>query len=80
MTTTELYAVYRRAYADFDWTHALDWHASGAGPYRVVQAVIEFAVHDAANGTPLRSREQFERCLRHGSAALGPLGFRRDAA
>lgn len=79
MTTTELYAVYCQAYESFDWNLRGDWHVS-PGPYRVVEAVVEFAVHDAANGTPRRSREQFERCLRHGREALGPLGFRRDAA
>ncbi|HET9551536.1 MAG TPA: hypothetical protein VFP50_01075, partial [Anaeromyxobacteraceae bacterium] len=74
------YAVYCQAYADFDWILRGERHATGGGPYRVVEAVVEFAIQDAANGTPRRSREQFERCLRHGSEALGPLGFRRDAA
>lgn len=74
MTSAELYAVYRRAYLEYDRVHR------GPIPLRralspVARAVAELAEADASNGTPLRSRVAFERCVEAGAEALGPLGL-----
>jgi hypothetical protein len=75
MTTSELYAVYCQAYGDYDASH-------GGGTPAIVahtpieRAIVEFAVEDAANGTPRRSPGQFTRAVEAGLAALGPLGLR----
>lgn len=75
MTTSELFAVYCQAYADYEPS------LQAAAPTIVARtaierAIVEFAVEDAANGTPRRSREQFDRAIAAGLAALGPLGLR----
>lgn len=74
MTTSELYAVYCRAYGDYDpsMRQVVDAIARTA----IERAIVEFAVADAANGTPLRSPEQFSRAVGTGLAALAPLGLR----
>jgi hypothetical protein len=73
MTTAQLYAVYCRAYQEFD-------RAFDAPPprdaSRVEAIVAEFAAHDALNGTPLRSLESFEQAVLTGLEALRPLGLR----
>lgn len=74
MTTTELYAVYCRAYADYDRT--LAGQATIIAPTLVQQVVAEFAVQDASDGRSRRSREEFERSIADGLAALAPLGLR----
>jgi hypothetical protein len=74
VTTTELYAVYCRAYADYDRT--LAGQATIIAPTLVQQVVAEFAVQDASDGRPRRSREEFERSIADGLAALAPLGLR----
>jgi hypothetical protein len=75
VTTAELYAVYCRAYAEFD--RDLDSRMNAlraASPVEI--AIAAFAAEDAENGTPLRSREQFERSVASGLDALRPLGLR----
>ena len=74
MTTTELYAVYCRAYADYDRVFA--GRASIIAPTLVQQVVAEFAVQDASNGRTRRTREEFGRAIAEGLSALGPLGLR----
>jgi hypothetical protein len=74
VTTTELYAVYCRAYADYD--RALAGQATIIAPTLVQQVVAEFAVQDASNGRTCRTREEFERAIAEGLSALGPLGLR----
>jgi len=74
MTTSELYATYCQAYADYD--QSLGEVVGAVARTAIERAIVEFAVEDAANGTPLRSREQFARAVEAGLAALGPLGLR----
>jgi len=74
VTTTELYAVYCRAYADYDRTFA--GQAVIVAPTLVEQVVAQFAVQDASNGRSRRSREEFERAIGEGLSALAPLGLR----
>jgi hypothetical protein len=76
MTTTELYAIYCQAYADFDPSLGSAAHTLVAGRTAIERAIAEFAAADAENGTPRRSREAFERAVGVGQAALGPLGLR----
>jgi hypothetical protein len=76
MTTSELYRVYCRAYADYDRGLGHSPGSLVAGGTPVERAVTEFAAEDAANGTALRSVEQFARAVETGLAALGPLGLR----
>jgi hypothetical protein len=73
MTTSELYAVYCQAYADYD--QSLGEVVGVAARTAIERAIVEFAVEDAANGTPVRSREQFTRAVETGLAALAPLGL-----
>jgi hypothetical protein len=74
MTTSELYAVYCQAYGDYDPT--LGEAPAIVARTAIERAIVEFAVVDAANGAPRRSREQFDRAVEAGLAALGPLGLR----
>jgi len=74
VTTSELYAVYCRAYADYD--RSLADQAAVVAPTLVQQVIAEFAAQDASNGKPCRSREEFERSIAEGLAALAPLGLR----
>jgi hypothetical protein len=74
MTTSELYAVYCQAYGDYD--PSLGEVVSAAARTAIERAIVEFAVEDAANGAPLRSREAFTRAVEAGLAALAPLGLR----
>lgn len=76
MTTSELYAVYRRAYADYDPSLGAASRVLIATTSAIERAIVEFAVEDVANGTPLRSPEQFTRAVEAGLAALAPLGLR----
>lgn len=75
MTTSELYAVYCQAYGDYDPTHRGEAPAIAART-AIERAIVEFAVEDAANGTPRRSPDQFGRAVAAGLAALAPLGLR----
>jgi hypothetical protein len=70
----ELYALYYRAYREYD--HVLR-NGVAVGPEcpPLARAILEFAEFDAQNGTPLRSRAAFEAALA-GSGALEALGAR----
>lgn len=75
MTTTQLYGIYKRAYADAAALFAGGWTpADIESGFRsrlspVGRVVAVFALLDATNGTPLRSEERFERAVA-GSPAL----------
>jgi hypothetical protein len=71
--TIELYALYRRCYEAYDRDRGLS--LGPACRSAVEFAVAEFAEEDAANGTPLRSAQQFERCVGQGLDALLRLGL-----
>ena len=75
MTTTELYAIYCQAYADYDPSMGSAAHVL-SGRSALERAIAEYAQADAENGKPLRSREAFARAVEAGLAALGPLGLR----
>jgi len=71
--TTELYALYRRCYEAYDRDRGLSLGPTCRTAVEV--AVAGFAEEDAANGTPLRSPQQFERCVSQGLDALLRLGL-----
>ena len=71
MSHAELYAIYCRAYREYDRVHRKGV-AAGAGCPPLARAILEFAELDAKDGTPLRSRLAFEAALA-GSAALAAL-------
>ena len=73
MTTAHLHAVYCKCYREFDRELGAP---PARGASRIEAIVAEFAAHDAQNGTPLRSLEQFRRAIATGLEALRPLGVR----
>jgi hypothetical protein len=75
MTTTELYRVYCRAYADCERGLGQGARIQVTGGTRIERAVAEFAAHDAGNGTALRSPQGFAQAVATGADALGPLGL-----
>ena len=76
MTTSELYRVYCRAYADCERGLGITSRMLVAAGSPIERAVAEFAAHDAANGTTMRSAAGFARAVETGADALGPLGLR----
>ena len=74
MSHAELYALYCRAYREYDRVHRSGIAAEATCP-PLARAILEFAEFDAQNGTPLRSRAAFEAAL-SGSDALRALGAR----
>jgi hypothetical protein len=83
MTTQGLYAIYREAYAGtervFARRHlgqALFLARGGTGLPAVERTIAELGVHDATNGTPMRTREQFASILEHGTPMLRRLAQR----
>lgn len=85
MTVFQLYSLYRAGYAEA-------WRTSDGGllrPHEVAvnaagvtaleRLILELALHDATNGTPVRSREGFARAVAQGADVLGPLGLRLHA-
>ena len=76
MTTSELYSVYCQAYGEWERGPGPTARVLVAAGTRIERAVAEFAAHDAANGTPLRSAQGFAQAVATGTEALGPLGLR----
>jgi hypothetical protein len=86
VTASQLYAVYVGAYADAAHLFANGWSAADielryrAGLSAIEQAMADFAVLDATNGTPLRSCASFERLVEGGSPMLRRLELREREA
>jgi len=75
MTTSALYDLYRKCYAEFDRSSGAAW-LLGHDPLQPIELVImEFAEEDAQNGRPCRTRAEFDRSVASGIEALGPLGL-----
>ncbi len=81
MTVDQLHALYNAA-------HAEAWRVTQGGVLRAFEVavnaggltaperlILEFALHDATNGTPARSLEAFERALRQAPELFGGLGL-----
>lgn len=86
MTVSQAYGLYRAGYLE---AHAFAGLCAGAGVTvrdgrltALERVILEFALHDLTNGTPVRSYERFERAVQGGAALLASLGLdvRPDAA
>ena len=80
MTVDQLHALYRAAHAEA-WRvtqggvlRAFEVSIDAAGITALERLIFEFALHDATNGTPPRSREDFERALRQAPELFAGLG------
>ncbi len=84
MTVSQLYALYLSG-------HREAWHATDGGvlrPFEIAvdakcvtpleRLILELALHDATNGTPVRSLDSFEAALAQGAEVLARLGARVD--
>ena len=57
---------------------AFELFVDGAGITALERLILELALHDATNGTAMRSPESFDHALEQGAELLGGLGFRLD--
>ncbi len=80
MTSADLYAIYVDAYAESSHFHGEQMPTAPPGLRRrlrrmlfVERTIVELGRHDATNGTPRRSRDDFERTLLEGRQALSGL-------
>ncbi len=84
MTIDQLHALYRAAHAEARRVseggvlRSFEVSVNGTGVTPLERLMLEFALHDATNGTPARSRERFERALEQGADLLGSLGLRLE--
>jgi len=82
MTSTDLYTIYVHAYAESSHFEGDRLPGPPAGlslrlrrMLSVERTIVELARHDATNGTPRRTRGDFERTLHAGRRALAGLDF-----
>ncbi len=82
MTIDQLHALYCAAHAEA-WRvsqggvlRAFEVSVNAAGVTALERVILEFALHDATNGTPARSRDGFERAVRQAPELFGGLGLR----
>lgn len=82
MTIAQLHALYCAAHAearrvsDGGVLRAFEVSVNGGGVSALERLILEFALHDATNGTPARSREAFARAVEQGADLLEGLGLR----
>ncbi len=82
MTIAQLYSLYCTGHAEA-WKvseggvlRAHEVFVTGTGITALERLMLEFALHDATNGTPARSREAFERAVQQASDLLANFGLR----
>jgi hypothetical protein len=84
VTVSQLYALYCSAYpearrvSDGGVLRAFEVRVCAPGVTALERVVLELALHDATNGTPMRSRQGFDRAVAQGADLLGSLGLRVD--
>ena len=82
MTVSQLYALYcaghAQAHIAADVGAGSGLYVDGAGLTYLERLILELALLDATNGTPMRSRRGFERALQQGGDVLRALGLRPD--
>lgn len=84
MTVSQLYSLYCAGHAearritDGGVLRAFEVSVRGAGVSTLERLILEFALHDATNGTPLRSRQSFDRAVEQGAELLAGFGLRLD--
>ncbi len=80
MNVSTLYALYRRAYAE---ALGMSDGRGGSAPDVAVardlaaleRAIVELALHDVTEGTPMRSRSGFDLAVDQGASLLCHLGL-----
>jgi hypothetical protein len=84
MTVSQLYSLYCAGHAEA-WRisnggvlRSFELSVNGGGLTDLECLILEFALHDATNGTPMRSRRSFDRAVEQGAEVLEGLGLRRD--
>jgi hypothetical protein len=82
---TQLYAIYCAGHADARTLsdggillRAFEISVNAAGLRQLERVALELALHDATNGTAMRSRQAFERDVEQGAKLLRSLGLRFD--
>ncbi len=82
MTIDQLYALYRASHADARRAsqggvlRAFEVSVNAPGLTVLERLILEFALHDATNGTPARSRQDFEGAVRQAPDLFAALGVR----
>ncbi|HTP50722.1 MAG TPA: hypothetical protein VMK42_08500 [Anaeromyxobacteraceae bacterium] len=85
MTSYQLYAIYVGAYSDSSpFAERADGGGRSCSPPTwlgsIERAIAELAAHDATNGTPMRSKREFDRSLEEGAELLERLYLRDRCA
>ncbi len=84
MTLSQLYALYRAGHAEArrisegGVLRAFEVSVNGIGIGALERLVLEFALHDATNGTPVRTPEGFVRAVEQAPELFARLGLRPD--
>lgn len=84
MTVSQLHALYCAAYAEARGLSeggvagGAELEVDGAGLDALERLILEFALHDVTNGTPMRSPREFQRAVAQGADLLGGLGLRAE--
>jgi hypothetical protein len=68
-----------RRVSDGGVLRAFEISIRGTGLSTLERLILEFALHDATNGTPMRDRRAFDRALAEGAELLAGLGMRFEA-
>jgi hypothetical protein len=82
VTIAQLYALYCAAHAEARTVsnggvlRSFEVRVHSAGLTALERLILEFALHDATNGTPARSRPSFDRAIDHGADLFAALGLR----
>ncbi|HET8540758.1 MAG TPA: hypothetical protein VFL83_12885 [Anaeromyxobacter sp.] len=82
MTIDQLHALYCAGHAEARRVseggvlRAFEVCINGAGLAALERLVLEFALHDATNGTPARSLEGFQRAVERAPELFASLGLR----
>jgi hypothetical protein len=81
VTVSQLHALYCAGHAEArrvsDGGVLRDFEVSvnAAGITALERVILELALHDATNGTPMRSPQAFDRAVLQGAELLGSLGL-----
>ena len=81
MTRSMIYALYCAAYREAVLRcdrpgEALSLADLARGLTPLEWVIVQLALHDLTNGTPLRSRPRFDRALEEGAVLLSSLGLK----
>jgi hypothetical protein len=83
VTVSQLYSLYCAGHAEA-WAlsdgllRALEIVVAGSGLAQLERVILQLALLDATNGTPMRSRRSFELAIEQGAKLLRTFGLRLD--